>query len=166
MSQIALHPVHPPQFGPSSRSLPSHHHCWYMLCNVCIVSSQHMAIQERRFWVTYVVIGLTIASLLNFSFLILSFLVLPWIHISSRLCASFAALLCVAPNTHCHIKVGLMTVLYSLFFSLTGTFLSQITPANPLHEFHADRILLSTSAPHPPVASIVEVYFLEVPREL
>ena len=33
--------------------------------------------QERRFCVTYVVIGLTIASLLNFSFLILPFLVLP-----------------------------------------------------------------------------------------
>ena len=32
---------------------------------------------ERRFWVTYVVIGLTIASLLKFSFLIRSFLVLP-----------------------------------------------------------------------------------------
>ena len=51
-----------------------------------------------------------------------------------------------------------MTVLYSLFFSLTGTFLSQITPDNPLHEFHADRILLSTSAP--PVASIVEPKYL------
>ena len=32
---------------------------------------------EMRFWVTYEVIGLTIASLLNFSFLIRSFLVLP-----------------------------------------------------------------------------------------
>ena len=55
-----------------------------------------------------------------------------------------------------------MTVLYSLFFSLTGTFLSQITPDYPLHEFHADRILLSTSAPHPPVASIVEPKYLNV----
>ena len=53
-----------------------------------------------------------------------------------------------------------MTVLYSLFFSLTGTFLSQITPDNPLQEFHADRTLLSTSAPHPPVASIVEPKYL------
>ena len=32
---------------------------------------------ERHFWVTYVVIGLTIAAFLNFSFLIRSFLVLP-----------------------------------------------------------------------------------------
>ena len=49
-----------------------------------------------------------------------------------------------------------MTVLYSLFFSLTGTFSSHITPDNPLHEFHADHTLLSTSAPYTPVASIVE----------
>ena len=55
-----------------------------------------------------------------------------------------------------------MTVLYSLFFSLTGTFLSQITPDNPLQEFHADHTLLSTSAPHPPVASIVEPNYLNV----
>ena len=53
-----------------------------------------------------------------------------------------------------------MTVLYNLFFSLTGTFLSQNTPDNPLQELHADRTLLSTSAPHPPVASIVEPKYL------
>ena len=51
-----------------------------------------------------ILLGFTIASLLDFSFLIRSFLVLPSISTcSSRLCASFAALLCVAPNTHRHI---------------------------------------------------------------
>ena len=55
-----------------------------------------------------------------------------------------------------------MTVLYSLLFSLTETFLSQITPDNPLREFHADRTLLATSAPHPPVASIVAPKYLDV----
>ena len=53
-----------------------------------------------------------------------------------------------------------MTVSYSLFFGFTGTFLSQITPDNSLQEFHADRTLLSTSAPHPPVASIVDPKYL------
>ena len=53
-----------------------------------------------------------------------------------------------------------MTVLYSLFFSFTETFLSQITPDNPLQEFHVDRTLSSTSAPHPPVASIVDPKYL------
>ena len=49
VSQIALHSVHPPQCGPSSRSLPSHRHCCHMLCNVRIVSSQHMAIPRKAF---------------------------------------------------------------------------------------------------------------------
>ena len=119
---------------------------------------------ERRFWVKYVVICLTIASLLNFSFLIRSFLVLPWINLSifiSVVCILCCSALCSAQHPLPYIRVGLMTVLYSLFFSLTGTFLSQITPDNPLHEFHADRTLLSTSAPHPPIALIVEPKYLE-----
>ena len=37
---------------------------------------------EMRFWATYVVIGLIIESVLNFSFLIRSFLVLPSIHLN------------------------------------------------------------------------------------
>ena len=53
-----------------------------------------------------------------------------------------------------------MTVLCNLVFILNGIFLSQITPDNPLQEFHADRIMLSKSAPHPPVASIVETKYL------
>ena len=73
----APHSVRPPQSRPSSRSLPSHLHCCYLLCNVRVFSSHHMAIHERRFWVTYVVIGLTIALLLKCSFLIRSFLFCP-----------------------------------------------------------------------------------------
>ena len=75
--QIAPHSVHPPQSGPSSRSLPSHLHRRYLLCNIRVFSSHSWPYHERRFWATYVVIGLTIASLLNFSFLNRSFLVLP-----------------------------------------------------------------------------------------
>ena len=127
LSQIAPHSVHPPQYWPSPRSLPFIVVTFFATC----VSSLFITwpYNERRFWVTYVVIGLTIASLLNFSFLILPFCPESILAPSSRLGATFTALLCVAPNTHCHnyIKVGLMTVLYSLFFSLTGTFFSQIT---------------------------------------
>ena len=39
LSQIAPHSVHPPQSGPSSRSLPSHLHRCYLLCNICVFSS-------------------------------------------------------------------------------------------------------------------------------
>ena len=58
---------------------------------------------ERRFLVTYyVVIGLTIASLLNFSFLIRSFLVLPRIHLSifiSVVCILCCSALCSAQHS-------------------------------------------------------------------
>ena len=53
-----------------------------------------------------------------------------------------------------------MTVLCNLFFILNGIFLSQITPDNPHQEFHAALIMLSKSTPHPPVASIVEIKYL------
>ena len=89
---------------------------------------------ERRFWVTYfmwwLVWPLHRSWTFHFCFGLSLFCPESILASSSRLCASFAALLCVAPNTHCHndIKVGLMAVLYSLLFSLTRTFLSQITP--------------------------------------
>ena len=160
LSQIAPHSVHPSQSGPSSRYLPSHLHCCYLLCNIRVFLLITWPYHERRFWVTYVVIGLTIASLLNFSFLIRYFLVLPWIHLSifiSVVCILCCYALFSAQHSLPHSKVGRMTVLYSLFFSfISGTFLSQMTPDNPLQEFHSDRTLLSTSAAHPRVASIVE----------
>ena len=78
LSQIAPHSVHPPQSGPSSRSLPSHLHCCYLLCNVRVFSPHHMAIPRKAFrcdicgdWFDH-----CIAPEL-FSFLIRSFLVLP-----------------------------------------------------------------------------------------
>ena len=48
-------------------------------CFATFVSSLHITwpYHKRRFWATHGVIGSTIASLLNFSFLIRSFLVLP-----------------------------------------------------------------------------------------
>ena len=58
--------------------LPSHLHLCYFICNMCFFSSHYMAIPRKAFLGDiYVVIDLTIASLLNFSFLIRSFLVLP-----------------------------------------------------------------------------------------
>ena len=161
--QIAPHSVQPPQCGTSSRYLPSLLHC--ITCFATFVSYLLITwpYHERRFRVTYVVIGLTIASLLNFSFLIRYFLVLPWIHLSiliSVVCILCCSALCSAQHSLPYIKVGLMTVLYSLFFSFTRTCLSQVTPDNPLQEFHADRTLLSTSAPQPPVASIVDPKYI------
>ena len=47
--QIAPHSGHPPQSGPSPRSLPSHLHCCYMLCNVRVFSSHRMAMPRKAF---------------------------------------------------------------------------------------------------------------------
>ena len=49
---------------------------------------------------------------------------------------------------------------HATLHTTTGTFLSHITTDNPLHEFHTGRTMLSTSAPHPPGASIVEPKYL------
>ena len=58
---------------------------------------------ERRFWVTHVVIGLTIASLLNFSFPILPFFLFcheSILEFSSRLCvSSCCSALCSAKHS-------------------------------------------------------------------
>ena len=73
LSQIAPHSVHPPQSGPSSRSLSSHLHRCDLLCNVRVFSSHGHT--TKGVSGRHVVIGLTIASVMNFSFLIRSFLV-------------------------------------------------------------------------------------------
>ena len=49
LSQITPHSVHPPQSGPSSRSLPSHLHRRYLLCNVQVFSSHNMSIPRKVF---------------------------------------------------------------------------------------------------------------------
>ena len=62
---------------------------------------------ERRFWTAYVVIGLTIASVLNFSFLIRYFLVLPSIHLNifiSVVCILCCSALCSAHHSLSYIS--------------------------------------------------------------
>ena len=121
-----------------------------------------MAIPRKAFLgdIIYVVIGLTIASLLNFSFLIRSFLVYPEsiLTFSSRLCASFAAMLCVAPTTLCHINYQTWSDdsnVYNLFFSPGPSYrrLPKIT-------FSKSSTLIVFCYRHPPVASIVESRYL------
>ena len=46
---IAPHCVHPPQSGPSSRSLLSRLHLSYFLCNNRVISSGYMVIQRKAF---------------------------------------------------------------------------------------------------------------------
>ena len=74
---IITHSLRPPQSGPSSGSLPFHVHRCYFLCNILVVSSHYMAMPRNAFLGDIYDDGLTIKSLLNVSFLIPSFRILP-----------------------------------------------------------------------------------------
>ena len=58
--------------------------------------------------------------------------------------------------------VRLITVLYILCLSLTGTFLSQMTPVTSLHLFHASRTRFLQSVVVPPSASNIDPRYLNV----
>ena len=93
--QFTPHSVHPPQSGPSLRSLPSHLQCRHLLCNVRVFSSHHMAIPRKA------VLGGICDDWLDHCIapeLFISDFVFPCFALNP----SFAALLCVAPNTHYH----------------------------------------------------------------
>ena len=105
--QIAPHSVHPLQSGPSSRSLPSHRHRCYMLCNIRVFSSHNMAIPRKAFLGDIRgdrLVDHRIAPELHFWFGLSLFCPESILAFSSLLCTSFAALLCVAPITRCHIS--------------------------------------------------------------
>ena len=103
--------------------------------------------QERRFWVSWHCgdwIDHCAAPELFFADS--SF---PCFALHSSQHFQFRLALC-SSNTHCRVKVGLMTVLYGLIFSLTCTFLSHnITPDKPLRESPADLTLISTFVQSP-----------------
>ena len=84
-----------------------------------------------RFCVWTEFIGVTFAFPLMVSFLILTFMIFPWLHLSifiSVVCKRCSSCLCNAQHSLPYTIDGLTTVLYSLLFSFTGTFLSHITP--------------------------------------
>ena len=137
LSQIAPHSVHPPQSGPSLRSLPSHLHHYYTFVSSLLITWPKAFLGDIcGDWFDHCVAP----ELFIYDSVFLCFALYPSEHFHLLCCSA----LCSAQHSLPYIKVGLMTVLYNLFFSLTGTFLSQITPDNPLQEFHAHRTLLST----------------------
>ena len=140
--KIAQHSVHPPKSGPSSRYLPSYLHCCYMFCNVRVFSSHGHTTKGVSGWhMWWLAWPLHRSWTFHFWFVDYqgwSFLVLPWIHLNifiSVVCILCCSVLCSAQHSLPYIIVGLMTVLYSLFFSFTWTFVSQITPDNPSPRF-------------------------------
>ena len=85
-------------------------------------------------------------------FLTWSFLVLPLINrriIISAICNLFSSFFLTAQHSATYVIVGLITVLYTLSFSLMGIFLSHSTPVSCFHFIQASltRLFMSLSAP-------------------
>ena len=82
----------------------------------------------------------TLASSCILCFLTWSFLVLPLIHRSiliSASCNLFSSFFLTAQHSAPYVIVGLITVLFTLSFSLMGTFLSHSTPVSYFHFIQA-----------------------------
>ena len=123
--------------------------------------------QCSRFWLRNVDIWHTLASscIRPIVFLTWSFLVLPLIHLSiliSATCNLFSSFFLTAQHSAPYIIVGLITVVYTLSFSLIGTFLSHSTPVSCFHFILASltRLLMSLSAP--PFESKIDPKYLNV----
>ena len=98
-------------------------------------------------------------------FLTWSFLVLPLIHRSiliSASCNLFSSFFLIAQQSAPYVIVGLITVLYTLSFSLMGTVVSHSTPVSCFRFRQASltRLLMSLSAP--PFESRIAPKYLNV----
>ena len=94
----------------------------------------------NRFCLRNVHIWHTLASYCILWFLTWSFLVLPLIHRSiliSATCNMFSSFFLTAQHPAPYVIVGLITVLYTLSFSLMGIFLSHSTPVSCFHFIQA-----------------------------
>ena len=121
----------------------------YMLSSSLLLTCPY---QCNRFCFRNVDIWHTLASSCIVLFLTWSFLVLPLIHRSILISATynlFSSFFLPAQHSAPYVIVGLITVLYTLSFRLMGTFLSHSTPGSYFHFIQASltRLLISLSAP-------------------
>ena len=119
----------------------------------------------NRFCVTTDLIGVTFPIPLMVSFLIRPFLVFPLLHLSifiSVVCKRCSCCLRSAQLSLPYNFAGLTTVLYSLLFSFTGTFLSHITPDRSHHRDQPTFIRPSTSFPHPLLPYVTEPKYFKL----
>src|ERR1700735_348143 len=99
-----------------------------------------------------------------FSFLCISFRVIPSIHLSiliSVLFRSFSSFLLSVHASAPYIMTGLIMVLYIFPLRATVILGSHITPVKSLHFCHADLILILTSCSQPPVLCITDPRYLK-----
>ena len=123
------------------------------------------AYQRSRFCIRCVDIGWTVAASLISSFLLYSLRLTPCIHsniLTSVLFVSISSFVFIVQHSALYIIVGFITVLYILCLSLTGTFLSHMTPVASLHLFQASRTLFLQSVVDNPSASNIDPIYLKV----
>ena len=123
--------------------------------------------QRSRFCIRCVTIGWTVAASLISSFLLCSLRSTPCIHrniLISVLFISISSFFFIVQHSTPYVIVGFITVLYIyiLCLSLTGIFLSQMTPVISLHLFQASRTLFLQSVVEPPSASNIDPRYLKV----
>ena len=130
--------------------------------------------QCNRFCLRNVDVWHTLASSCIIWFLTWSFLILPLILrriLISATCNRFSSFFLTAQHSAPYVIVGLITVLYTLSFSLMGTFLSHSTPVSCFHFTQASltRLLMYLSAPpfesniDPKYFNVVTVFSLSSP---
>ena len=105
----------------------------------------------------------TLAVLLMWSFLIMSFLVTPIANLSIFISATSISSTCffvTATVSSPYTIAGLTTELYNFPFTLAGNLLSQITPDTFLHPFYAACIFFFTSLSQPPLSCTVDPKYL------
>ena len=143
--------VRPSQSRSPSSSLPQVRPCpsfFLISCRLLLTCPY----QCNRFCLRNVDIWHTLASSCIVLLLTWSFLVFPLIHRSiliSATCNLFSSFFLTAQHSAPYVIVGLITVLYTLSFSLMGTFLSHSTPVSCFNFIQASvtRLLMSLSAP-------------------
>ena len=137
----------------------------------------------NRFCLRNVEIWHTLASSCMLWFLTWSFLVLPLIHRSILISATcnlfssfflfnlfssfflfnlFSSFFQTTQHSAPYVIVGLITVLYTLSFSLMGTFLSHSTPVSCFHFIQASLTGLLMSLSAPPFESNIDPKYLNV----
>ena len=119
----------------------------------------------NRFILRNVHIWHTLPSSCMIWFLTWSFLVLPLIHrsiLNSATFNLFSSFFLSAQHSAPYVIVGLITVLYTLSFSLMGTFLSHSTPVSCFHFIQASLTGLLMSLSAPPFESNIDPKYLNV----
>ena len=134
--------VNPSPSRPPPSSLPRYMTMSIIFLDLKLSSSLLLICPYKfnRFCLRNVDIWHTLASSCMIWFLTWSFLVLPLIHRSiliSATCNLFSSFFLTAQDSAPYVIVGLITVLYTLSFSLMGTFLSHSTPGSCFHFIQA-----------------------------